>query len=315
MYKDPNTPFKSFYKEIKEYILKKDDNYFTFLIRTTQDKILINSNYYEISLNKDDLCNLTNINFGNIDNASIFLNNLFNQGCVIIKTISSETIELELIINNSQNKRVSLCLSENLDNQYYLFKDLYQKQMNLVKELNFLKEDNFKLRQENMYIKNEFMSLKNKYISEMDQIKNQISSLINQINSINQKNFSIEEQKKRIENNLEQLMKGYNMKNNNQFIMMQQQMMNQNKRIEELNYFLKGNSISVLFKNPNGKIIPVNCYQKDLCSEMIKKYKNKDKDYHNDDNLSFLFNGKNLEENLSLSKHGITNGSQIVVIN
>ena len=185
MYNHPDTPFKSFYKEIKEYILKKDDNYFTFLIRTTQDKILINSNYYEIIINKDEIYNLTNINFGNIDNASKFINNLFNQGNVKIKAITSETIELELIINNSQNKRVELCLSENLDNQYYLFKDLYQKQMNLVKELNFLKEDNFKLRQENMYIKNEFMSLKNKYINEMDQIKNQISSLINQINSIN----------------------------------------------------------------------------------------------------------------------------------
>ena len=138
MYNHPDTPFKSFYKEIKEYILKKDDNYFTFLIRTTQDKILINSNYYEIIINKDEIYNLTNINFGNIDNASIFINNLFNQGNAKIKAITSETIELELIINNSQNKRVELCLSENLDNQYYLFKDLYQKQMNLVKELNLI---------------------------------------------------------------------------------------------------------------------------------------------------------------------------------
>ena len=268
--------------------------------------------YFMYNLYKERTSTEENIN--NLNSQITILHDQINKKYEI-KTIKSETIELELIINNSQNKRINLCLSENLDNQYYLFKDLYQKQMNLVKELNFLKEDNFKLRQENMYIKNEFMSLKNKYINEMDQIKNKITKLIIQINSINQKNFSIEEQKKRIENNLEQLMKGYNMKNNNQFIMMQQQMMNQNKRIEELNYFLKGNSISVLFKNPNGKIIPVNCYQKDLCSEMIKKYKNKDKDYHNDDNLSFLFNGKNLEENLSLSKHGITNGSQIVVIN
>ena len=171
MYNHPDTPFKSFYKEIKEYILKKDDNYFTFLIRTTQDKILINSNYYEIIINKDEIYNLTNINFGNIDNASKFINNLFNQGNVKIKAITSETIELELIINNSQNKRVELCLSENLDNQYYLFKDLYQKQMNLVKELNFLKEDNFKLRQENIYIKNELMSLKSKYLMKWIKLK------------------------------------------------------------------------------------------------------------------------------------------------
>ena len=225
MYNFPNTPFKTFYKEVKEYTLKKDDIYFTFLIRTTQDKILINSNYYEIGLNKDELSNLTNINFGDIDKASIFLNNLFNQGFAKIKTIKSETIELELIINNSQNKRINLCLSENLDNQYYLFKDLYQKQVKLEKEINFLKEDNFKLRQENMFIKNE---LNNKFINELAQIKNQISSLINQINLINQKNSLIDENEKNIGKNIEQLIKSqqYNMNNNqDQFRKIQQQMM------------------------------------------------------------------------------------------
>jgi len=318
MYHNPNTPFKTLYKDIKEYTLKKDDNYLTFLIRKTSDSILINSNYYEIKLNKDELSGLTNFNFGNIDEAFNFLNNLFNQDCVKIKAIASDTIGLELRINNFQNKRVDLCLSENLDNQYYLFKDLYQKQMNLSKELNFLKEDNFKLRQENMNIKNEFMLLKNNFINEMGQIKNQISTLINQITFIKQKNFSIDEQEKKIEKNIEQFIKGQhnNMKNNqDQFKMMQQQLMLQDQNIENLVYLLKGKSISVLFKNPMGYTFPVNCYQKDLCSEMIKKYRNKDKDFCNDNNLSFLFNGKNLELNLSLSEYGITNGSQLVVIN
>jgi len=300
MYHNPNTPFKTFYKDIKEYTLKKDDNYLTFLIRKISDSILINSNYYEIKLNKDEFSGLTNINFGNIDEAYNFLKNLFNQDCVKIKAITSDTISLELKINNFQNKRVDLCLSENLNNQYYLFKDLYQKQMNLTKEVNFLKEDNFKLRQENMNIKNEFMILKNNFINEIDQIKNKISALINQITFLNQKNFSLEK-------NIEQF------KKDQQYI--QQQMMFQNQTIEKLDYFLKGKSISVMFKNPIGTIFTVNCYQKDLCSEMIKKYKNKDKGFCNDNNLSFLFNGKNLELNRSLSDHGITNGSQIFVIN
>jgi len=308
MYHNPNTPFKTFYKDIKEYTLKKDDNYLTFLIRKTSDSILINSNYYEIKLNKDELSGLTNINFRNIDEAFNFLNNLFNQDCVKIKAIASDTIGLELRINNFQNKRVDLCLSENLDNQYYLFKDLYQKQMNLSKELNFLKEDNFKLRQENMNIKNEFMLLKNNFINEMDQIKNKISDLINKITFINQKNFSIEQLIKKGQQNIINY-------NQDQFKKMQQEMKFQNQRIEELDYLLRGKSISVLFKNPMGYTFPVNCYQKDLCSEMIKKYKNKDKDFCNDNTLSFLFNGKNLELNLSLSEYGITNGSQIVVIN
>ena len=318
MYNSSITPFKTFYKETKEYQLKKDDNYYIFLIRETNDKILINSNYYEISFNHVELSNLTRINFGNIDEAYIFLNNLFNKNFIQIKRITSNTIELELIINNSQNQRVILCLSENLNNQYYLFKDLYQNQIKLTKELNFLKEDNFKLRQENMHLNNDIISLKNKF-NEMDQIKKQISSLINQINFINQKLFSSNDQVKNIEKNVDQLIKfqQYNLQNNqDQFrANIQQQIMIQNKRIEELNCILRGNSISVLFKNPNGVVFPIKCYEKELCSEMFKKYKNKDKDFSNDDNLSYLFNGKNLEENLNLYQYGITNGSQIVVIN
>ncbi len=312
MYNFSITPFKTLYKESKEYQLKKDDNYYTFLIRKTNDKILINSNYYEISFNHAELSNLTRINFGNIDEAYTFLNNLFNKNFIQIKIITSNTIELELIINNSQNQRVNICLSENLNNQYYLFKDLYQKQIKLTKELNFLKEDNFKLRQENMHLNNSIVSLKNNFINEMDQIKKQI-------NFINQKLFSSNDQVKNIKKNVDQLIKfqQYNLQNNqDQFrVNIQQQMMIQNKRIEELNCILRGNSISVLFKNPNGVVFPVKCYEKELCSEMFKKYKNKDKDFSNDDNLSYLFNGKNLEENLNLYQYGITNGSQIVVIN
>lgn len=312
MYNFSITPFKTLYKESKEYQLKKDDNYYTFLIRKTNDKILINSNYYEISFNHAELSNLTRINFGNIDEAYTFLNNLFNKNFIQIKIITSNTIELELIINNSQNQRVNLCLSENLNNQYYLFKDLYQKQIKLTKELNFLKEDNFKLRQENMHLNNSIISLKNNFINEMDQIKKQI-------NFINQKLFSSNDQVKNIEKNVDQLIKfqQYNLQNNqDQFrANIQQQMMIQNKRIEELNSILRGNSISVLFKNPNGVVFPVKCYEKELCSEMFKKYKNKDKDFSNDDNLSYLFNGKNLEENLNLYQYGITNGSIIFVIN
>ena len=312
MYNFSITPFKTLYKESKEYQLKKDDNYYTFLIRKTKDKILINSNYYEISFNHAELSNLTRINFGKIDEAYTFLNNLFNKNFIQIKRITSNIIELELIINNSQNQRVNLCLSENLNNQYYLFKDLYQKQIKLTKELNFLKEDNFKLRQENMHLNNSIISLKNNFINEMDQIKKQI-------NFINQKLFSSNDQVKNIEKNVDQLIKfqQYNLQNNqDQFrANIQQQMMIQNKRIEELNSILRGNSISVLFKNPNGVVFPVKCYEKELCSEMFKKYKNKDKDFSNDDNLSYLFNGKNLEENLNLYQYGITNGSIIFVIN
>jgi hypothetical protein len=195
--------------------------------------------------------------------------------------------------------------------------------MKLVKELNFLKEDNSKLRQENKYLKNDILSFISKMIqdkfNEMDQIKNQISNLINQINFVNQKIFSIDKQEKKIEKKIEQPIKTqlYNMNNNNQaqFRIMPKQMIIPGQRIEKLDSVLKGNSISVLFKNPNGNIIPVNCYQKDLCSEMIQKYKNKDKEFGNDDSLSFLFNGKNLEGNLSLSEYGITNGSPIVVVN
>lgn len=163
-----------------------------------------------------------------------------------------------------------------------------------------------------MHLSNDIISLKNKFINEMDQIKKQI-------NFINQKLFSSNDQVENIEKNVDQLIKfqQYILQNNqDQFrANIQQQMMIQNKRIEELNSILRGNSISVLFKNPNGVVFPVKCYEKELCSEMFKKYKNKDKDFSNDDNLSYLFNGKNLEEKLNLSQYGITNGSIIFVIN
>lgn len=320
----PDTPFKTFYKGIKEYHLQKDDQYLTFLLRKTKDNIFINSDYYEISLNKNDITNLTRIIFENIDEVLIFLQNLFNQNCVQIKNITSDAIALELIINNSQNQRVNLCLTENLDNHYYLFKDLYQKQKNLQKELMFLKEDNCKLRKENMNMKNDIISLKNDFISEMEQINMKILNLMNQINLINQKNISIDE---KIEKNMEKLKREqqyitdqnkFNMKNNQEaFKMMQNQMIMHNQKIEKLEFQAKdkGKSISVLFKNPMGFIIPVICYQTDLCSEMIKKYKNKDASFRNDDNLLFYFNGQNLKENLSLFEYGIYNGCQIFVIN
>ena len=61
----------------------------------------------------------------------------------------------------------------------------------------------------------------------------------------------------------------------------------------------------------NEKLIILQCYPNDKCSDIIEKFRNKINDYER--KSRFIYNAKNLNPNLTVSESGITEGANIFV--
>ena len=106
---------------------------------------------------------------------------------------------------------------------------------------------------------------------------------------------------------------------------MQQQMMQygmssmgQPMQINQPNPIKKSENqmINILFRIglnnvTNEKLIILQCYPKDKCSDIIDKFRNKVNDYEK--KSRFIFNAKSLNPNLTVSEFGITEGANIFV--
>ena len=61
----------------------------------------------------------------------------------------------------------------------------------------------------------------------------------------------------------------------------------------------------------NEKLIILQCYPNDKCSDIIEKFRNKINDYER--KSRFIYNAKNLNPNLTISESGIIEGANIFV--
>ena len=96
-------------------------------------------------------------------------------------------------------------------------------------------------------------------------------------------------------------------------LQMNQPIINMNPIINnDINSFPNDVLINVKFEPASGKKIIIHINSNEKTSELIKRYREKSKDFNN--NL-FLFNGKKIDvySSLPLTKYGIGNGSAITV--
>ena len=139
-----------------EYKVKYNSEFITLMIGKTKNDIIIRSNYYEIKMNQESLSLLTKIIYKSIDESYEFIENIFNQNKFRIKEKSSNIIKLIIKTYDTfkgKEKELELCLIENFNNKNILIKELFNKYMNIERELidiknnkNVIKEENDKLR-------------------------------------------------------------------------------------------------------------------------------------------------------------------------
>ena len=100
-------------------------------------------------------------------------------------------------------------------------------------------------------------------------------------------------------------------------IILQNEENDNNKDIEHSNNFLsnfKSTQIRVIFRQANGRFASsVFCLPEEKIANVIDKYRNKSGDYN--PYKRFIFNSKDLSQELTVNEVGISNNSNIFIIN
>ena len=89
--------------DFEEYYVIKEKAEYKFIIGKCSNDIIIKCGKYELILNNNDLSKLTNSIFNTIDDAFLFIVNIFKENKVIIKDIiinKTITLLLNIYINN-----------------------------------------------------------------------------------------------------------------------------------------------------------------------------------------------------------------------
>ena len=190
--------------DCEEYYLIKEKVGYKFIISKRSNDIIIKCKNYEYILNNNDFSILTKPILKTIDDAFLFITNLFEENKVIIKDININktiTLLLNLYIDNKQ-KDIEITLLYNNTNKDLIINN-YNK---LKKEINYLNNEINKL-------KKEINQLKRNKINNNMQITNNKSNEINN-NKIKELNENIN-----------------NKDNNNEY--------NNNEYINKINYKFK----------------------------------------------------------------------------
>ena len=147
----------------KEYFTNYNSDLIKIIIGKTTNNIIIRNTYYELKISAEDLSLLTKISFESIDDAFKFFENLLNKNKYRIKEKTSKRIKLIITtsgVNKEKEKDIELLLEQNFENKNFLIKDLYDKYINLEKEINEVKNDNKILKEENNILKQNNDNLK-----------------------------------------------------------------------------------------------------------------------------------------------------------
>ena len=118
--------------DYEEYYLIKEKSGYKFIIGRRSNDIIIKCKNYQFTLDNNDLSILTKSIFNTIDDAFLFIINIFEENKVIIKDIiihKTITLLLNIYIYN-KSKEIEMILLYNKSN-----KDL------IINELNNLKKD------------------------------------------------------------------------------------------------------------------------------------------------------------------------------
>jgi hypothetical protein len=171
--------------EYKEYYLIKENNAYKIIIGKIKqkNKIVIQSNNFEIQFYNDDLTKLLKKEFKNIDESFEYIINIFDNNKVYLKEIIVNKIMRLILKVNYLNKEK--------ENEIDLIYNKEIKQLNIAEIINYeLKKDIKNLKEEIKILKKEINYLK--ALNRKSIIKDcKISKEINiDINCISEKNNS-----------------------------------------------------------------------------------------------------------------------------
>ena len=287
--KTPNEEKDEKILDSRKYKINYQNDYIKILVSKTKNNIILSYSYYEIKFNQDNLFFLTKIKFKSINESFEFIVDSFNNNKVLIKQVTSEFIILNITYNiNSKEKTIDIYLNENLEDKDKLIKKLFQNNIKLEKEIDKLKENNKNIIEENNRLKSDIANLENNYNINIMSLRGEILNLTSRINLISMDN----------------------MMNNNMNINAQPNLPNFNN-INNLPIISEEN-INVIFIKKIGNEDPINikCKKTDLISTLIKKYIGLSySQYFN----SFYYNGKELDDKMTVEQAGILNNSNILV--
>ena len=157
--------------EYEEYYLLKKNNIYKITIEKVKNEIAIKYKNYEIKLNNNNLCKITNSILDNIDEAYELIINAFEKNKIIIKDIiikKSVKLFFKIFIYNKE-KDIELVLSYNKDKRY------------INNNINYyqLKENICSLKEEIKTLKKEIelIKLKNKKDKDTNEMSNSISNI------------------------------------------------------------------------------------------------------------------------------------------
>ena len=179
---------------LKEYKIDYLDESIKILIGKTKENIIIISSYYEIKLSPQELSIITKLPLKTINDAFNFIEDIFENKSFKITNITPN--ELTIIINifditTGNKKDISLILEENIkDNTKSLIQELFEKNIELKKEIKRIKEENFNLKKAIDNLKES----DKKNNEEINVMKNNQIIIMNKLSqleiNINQQNFN-----------------------------------------------------------------------------------------------------------------------------
>ena len=167
--------------DYEEYYLIKEKAVYKFIIVKRPNDIIIKCKNYEITFNNNDLSILTKSIFETIDDAYLFIINIFEENKAIIKDImKNKTITLLLnIYNYNKPKDIEIILLYNKTNKDLIINELNNSYNNLKKDINYLKKEINQLKIEK--INNDIKINNNNKIDEIN--NNKIKELNENINN------------------------------------------------------------------------------------------------------------------------------------
>ena len=262
------------------YKIKKNDTFYDILVGKTKDYFIIRSLYYEIKLNQNELSDLTNMKFNPLDGPYEHLKKSFEQNNVTIKEMSKTMIKLRIskFDNLNKEKEIEICLIAQLKNEKNILLNLIDKNYKLFEDNKLLNEKYNNLKDENTKLKEENLNIKN----DIANIKLEINMIKNYYN--NQANMAM------IQN-------------------MRVMQMNQNQMFRDDTVTF---NCKTSLKEGAYKKIDIHFSPKDKISTIIENYRKVSRD--NDENISFIFNARKLNMDLTAEEEGLIDKSNIFVL-
>ena len=179
---------------LKEYKIDYLDESIKILIGKTKENIIIISSYYEIKLSPQELSIITKLPLKTINDAFNFIEDIFENKSFKITNITPNELTIKINIFDiitGNKKDISLILEENIkDNTKSLIQELFEKNIELKKEIKRIKEENFNLKKAIDNLKES----DKKNNEEINVMKNNQIIIMNKLSqleiNINQQNFN-----------------------------------------------------------------------------------------------------------------------------